>query len=326
MASTSGFEAVPWAVDGTKASADIARLLAYAATQGGEGIIDALDCKVSATAGQATNQVHIAPGALVIRNRSANAFAQSYVARATTATHLDVAPTGSSGRSDLVVVRIKDPQFPPYSGQTVAVPTVPEIIPGVPAGTTSAASLGLNQSVYAVARLDIPPNTTNITAGMIKETRQLAQSRTHRGIEQANPTPEQALNSTAGRIWPDFRPQFYIPEWATGAVATATLSSIGLRYGSTQGFLTLVLNGPAQGVGGFRANDIGYDLDAPSQGGSRHTLIVAGGWNDIRSIAGSWREIRLEARSTNTPEDTGDLWTVAGTQLQFDVEFFRQPL
>lgn len=324
MANTNGLEAVPWMVDGGRHTADIGRTLAFAATQGSEGVVGPTDLKISATAGTADGQVHMDVGAAVIRNRSTNAKSQSYVTRALTASHLDVGSTGASGRSDLVVVRIKDPQFPPWS--PVADPTVgpyafPEIIPGVSAGTTNAKQVAAlaSHSAYAVARIDIPPNKSAITQDMIKDLRQLAQMQAHRSIEIGAPTPESYLNSPLGRIWPDYRPQFWVPEWAVGATGTAILSSVGLRGGSTQGIFTMVL-------GSLRASNVGYDLDAPSQGGSRHTLVVAGGWQDVRSIAGTWQEVHLETRSQNDAGDLGDLVTVAGTQQIFDIQFYAKTL
>lgn len=330
MANVSGFEGVAYAIGGGAAhSVDVFRLLAFAATGGGEGVIEPTDLKVSATVPTANNQVHISTGAAIIRNRSANAFSQSYAVRAPAVTHLDVPAAGSGGANYLVVVRIEDPQFPPWqpkANPAVGPYVIPDIVPCAP-GTTTARQLGLSQSMIALARIDVPPNQGNITSQMIVPLRQLAQQRSKRSIEAAVPTPEDRLNSTIGRIWPDFRPKFYVPEWATGAAASGTISGVGIRGGSTQGVMTMVLDGPTIGVGGLRARDIGYDFDEPSQGGARHPLLIAGGWNDIRELAGREVEVRLEARSTNVPnDDLGDIWTVPGTQVRFDIEFFEAVL
>jgi hypothetical protein len=124
-------------------------------------------------------------GAILILNRSGSTRNQTYVAGGASETRLDVTPTGSSGgRHDLAVVRIRDLQYAPWSGLTVAPadrPTFryaePFIIQNVPAGTSSFASLNLGYSGYALARLEIPANTSVITNAMIKDLRKLAQPR-----------------------------------------------------------------------------------------------------------------------------------------------------
>lgn len=228
-----GFEGVPWMVGGgAKHSANVGRVLAYAATSGAEGVVAPTDCKVSASAPTPDGYVHVGTGAVVVRNRYGSASSESYIARANQVSDLQVASTGSSARSDLVVVRIKDPQ---YGGQAPASVAdgpyaFPEIIPGVPAGTTDAKQIAalLNQPVYAIARIDQPANNSTgaITAGMVKSLRKLAQPRSETRNYGGGTGLEAAAIFTVADTYghgdlfdsaplPNIQPMIDIPEWAT---------------------------------------------------------------------------------------------------------------
>ena len=176
MANTNGFEGVPWMIGGgARHSADVGRALAFVAAGGAEGVIQPGDWKVIPTTPSADAQVHVAVGSGAITNRSAGVLSQSYVSRALSVSDLDVSPTGGSARSDLVVVRVKDPQFPPWTPYDPVTQlesvrggpyAFPEIIPGVSASTVDARSLGLPHSMLAVARIDLPAGTSAVADGV----------------------------------------------------------------------------------------------------------------------------------------------------------------
>lgn len=165
-----GFDGVPWMVGGgAKHSANIGRVLAYAATSGGEGVIAPNDLRVSPSS-TPDAFVHVGVGAVAIPNRYGNARSESYIARASDVSDIRVGSTGSSARSDLIIARVRDPQYGMPAPASVADgPYIfPEIVPGVPAGIISAKALGLAEPIYGLARIDIPANTTTITEGMIR--------------------------------------------------------------------------------------------------------------------------------------------------------------
>src|SRR5699024_7630929 len=107
-------ENAPWAVDGAKHSAAVARTLAYASTSGAEGIVEPADLRVRATQ-TPSGSVRVAPGGIAVLNRAANGGQQTYTARNVSETLVEVQPTGSGGgRTDYVWAHIIDPE---YGGQ-----------------------------------------------------------------------------------------------------------------------------------------------------------------------------------------------------------------
>lgn len=230
MANTNGMEGVPWMIGGgAKHSADVGRTLAHIAAGGREGVVEPGDWKVSATTPNANAQVHVAKGAGAIRNRSANAESQSYTARALSVSDLDISLPAAAPRSDLVVLRIKDPQFAPWqpyaAGSTERQNgpyAFPEIIPGVPAGIISAAELGLSQSLYAVARIDVPAGQSQVQQSWIKDLRQLikAEREEVQLVSGVPPAGGENLTSAAFARW--ITPASFtvkVPSWATHYIA-----------------------------------------------------------------------------------------------------------
>ncbi len=323
------FDPVPWLVGGgAQHSPEVARLLAYASTGGAEGIVTPGDLKVTPT-GVPSSSIRVLAGAGLILSRAAGGSQQTYVARNVSEDVVSIGATGSgSGRSDLIVARIEDPFM---AGEPWADPSDPKVgpyvytrvIPNVSPTTTTAPA---GSSAIALARIDIPANTSTITAGMIKDLRKLALPRSSREVFMSAPAPEVPMNDTNGTVWPNFRPIVTVPSWATAAYVICTLSSIGQRGGAAQGLFTAVIGGGLNGITGFRASNIGYDLDAPAAGGSRHTLVVSGGFTDVRSIAGKEVYVQTEARKINAAENPGYLVTVDGTQVLYDVQFYERAI
>ena len=179
---------VPWAIasNGAKHSGEVARTLAFAATQGSEGVISVGDMAVQQLA-VAGASVQIIPGACAMLNRSPGGDHQTYVDRELATLQLAIASTSSGGgRSDLIVRRVEDPDFPSW-----AVPVDPllgpysryAVISGVPNTTTTAKQLNLGYPAIALARIDIPLSTATITTAMIKDMRKVCNPRRQRFVD-----------------------------------------------------------------------------------------------------------------------------------------------
>ncbi len=330
------WDTTPWFVGGgAQHSPEVARLLAYAATGGTEGIVTPGDLKVVPT-DVPSSSVRVLAGAGLILSRAAGGSQQTYVARNVSEDVRTVTATGSgSGRNDLVIARIEDPYMAgepwadpsdPKVGPYVFTRIVPNVAASVVANHESARAYLAAQGISGIplAALILPSNTSTITAGMIRDLRKLALPRSSREVFMSAPSPESAMENTSGAVWPDFRPIVTVPTWATAAYVICTLSSVGQRGGAAQGYFTAVLGGGLNGITGFRASNIGYDLDAPAAGGSRHTLVVGGGFTDVRSIAGKDVYVQTEARKINAAENPGYLVTVDGTQVLYDVQFYER--
>jgi hypothetical protein len=241
MANSYGFDPVAWSVDGGRHRGELLRVLAYGATGGGEGIISAPDCKVHqlSTPG---GQIEIDPGALLIRNRSANVRNQTYVANGRTPTRLDVTPTGGSGRRDMVVVRVEDPQYTPWPQPAPAQApdhqyVKPYIIENVPAGIETFAELNLGYSAVELALLNIPAGTQTITNGMITDLRDIAQPRRQRYVSSWVPPsppsqfPNFGLNNRG--LFPSMALPVKCPSWATQIKLMVTVNGV-LFWSDTQ--------------------------------------------------------------------------------------------
>jgi hypothetical protein len=330
MADVSGFDPVPMFI-GDKAlhSADTIRAMIDAATGGESGVTRPRDLKVSAM-GSPTNQVQIAAGTATIQNRSTNGSAQAYTLRAPGISRLDIASASGGARSDLIVGRVEDPQFSPWTpystdAQKQVGPYVfPRVIPGVGAGITRIDQLGApynTQSMVVLARVDMPAGATTVLPGYVKDLRQLTQTRQHRDIELGTPAFEDPMQDALGRMWPNFNPNIPIPKWATSCVIRGDIINVGQRFGPTQGIYTVVL-------GSLRGPNTGWDLDAPVAGGSRLSLAATAAFDDITGIAGTTVPLHFEGRQYDDPAANPDgyLVTIAQTQVVFDITFYNKPL
>lgn len=325
-----GFEGVPWMVSGADHSANIGRVLANLAAGGGSGIVSPSDLKVVQTP-QANMQVHMGTGALAVRNRIGAAMNENYVARAIDVSDITLGTPGSSARSDLIVVRVKDPQYPLYADlypandpALISGPfAFPEVIPGVPANTVRAEQLNLPQAVYAVARVDLPAGATAVTDGMIKDLRKLVHSRYDVFNSLVNGTNQPLTTSqTAWTNWPTQSVLVSVPDWATHADVSIALQNLGVdgpgnantrvqlgtKLGSTY---YLDYNGANPTYGTFAVETLQHETAASFA---------------VSDIAGTDVVLRLNAQRTFISEAPGTILVDNGTKIKFRVEFFSRPL
>jgi hypothetical protein len=320
-----GMEGVPWMVGGgAKHSANVGRVLAYMAAGGQAGITSPGDLKVSPSA-PIDGNVHVGVGALSILNGEGNAKNEAYIGRATAVSDVPISPTGSSARSDLVVIRVRDPQYS-YAAptdRTVGPYIFPEVVPGVPAGTVHAEQVAslLNKAVYALGRVDMPPNTTNVQGGYIADLRELAHQR-YKAINQLQrgPTPSEvvALTDTNWKNFPSNSLAVPVPFWATHA--------------DVEMMVTMVLDGNANmdtriSFGSLTTGTTPFDANVIPQGGNsvmqQHSVQGVG--LDVRSQAGQTITMRMQAMRTFLG-DTGTLGIGQSGQVRFRVEFYEKPL
>lgn len=221
-------ENAPWAVDGAKHSAAVARTLAYASTSGAEGIVEPADLHVRATQ-TPSGSVRVAPGGIAILNRAPNGGQQTYTARNVSETLVEVQPTGSGGgRTDYVWAHIVDPE---YGGQFPENPQTAQYF-----FLTASAAQPEGNGWYRLARIDIPASTATITQDMITDLREVANPRTldvWRPRALLSGEGEWANVTTADGEWfpnQGGEQSIYIPEWATRVQIAATWMSV--RYES----------------------------------------------------------------------------------------------
>lgn len=230
------FEPHPWFIglEGVEHSAEVARMLAWAATNGASGIITPKDLKVVAQS-VPSDSVVIRPGGFVVESKFAGASQQSYVERAPTSTTLEVPATGSSGGvTRYVVARITDPDYP--GGGTI--PPVPN--DGVYSAPYLVSSLSSSRTEIPLAKIVQPANTAAITNAMITDLREMANPR-EKSFIYTNPavvSTEETLTMTEdkGELFPDVSSiKAKIPDYATRVQIVAEWLQVAQPAGDFNG-------------------------------------------------------------------------------------------
>lgn len=230
-------------IPGVKHSGEIVRQDVYDSTGGSEGVSSPASMRVTASPA-ADKYVRVAPGGAILVNWYAGADGQSYSARNATQTLVEIPATGSGGgRTDILVLRILDPQ---YEGQMPADPnnfdyTRFQLIQGVSATAKTAGDLNLDYPAIALARITRPLNRTIVQPGDITDLRQLAQPKEHTEIV-ARPTltsdPAAGMLLTSTHVDGEWFPnaggdqRIDVPSWANRMQIEATW--IGVLYGPEQ--------------------------------------------------------------------------------------------
>lgn len=304
-------DSVPWFIGGgAEHSPEIARLVAYAATGGAEGITSALDMVVRQTV-TPSSSVTVGVGSATLLNKYAGGSQQSYMVRNASSTSLTVSATGSGGgRSDLVILRIDDPQ---YGGQAPSnVKDGPycrlAIIQGVSSTLTAISTV---YPCIALARVDLPANTAVVTQAMIVQLRRVARPRRTRDLYNTQPTTTTDFTSTSVDIAPQSNRTLAVPEWATQMKVIGTVA--GARC----------INAAA--VGGVYANFDGanlanaaVDMDANTRG----TWVTSDTWPITAAQRGTNITLRMKGNRT---AGTGTFRIDQYTTVLWDVEFLEVP-
>lgn len=317
---------VPWAINGSQLDTFVMREFASAATRNSQGIALPGDLKTVAT-GSPSGQVSVNDGSVVIRN--AQSPGESYIGRVASDTLVSISPTSGSGRSDLLMGRIRDPDFSPWGpatswGGTLLLGPYFDLFvqPGV-SGATTKASQVVAYSAVAIARIDIPSSTTNITNAMIVDLRVLAQPRTgFASVLQQGPSPEDYLTlaETSYVNWPLNSIGVTVPEWATNCMCEITLNMVmttGNAYADTR------IN-----FGGLLSTSVPYDHNAPPSNvngdiynGIPHIIF---GDFDVTSLQGQTVIVKPEAKRAFTGSAVDNMSSNVRQQVKFDLRFVER--
>lgn len=275
----------PWFVGGgAQHSPEVARLLAYAATSGAEGIVEPASLAVKAQS-TPNGTVAVRPGAALILNRYAGGTQQTYVLRNPSSTSVTIPATGSTGgRTDAIIARVLDPQ---YEG---AAPSDPvtfnyarlERIASVPANLSNINQLGLSYPAILLAKITVPASTGTITNGMITDLREVAIPRVldvwrPRAMAVADTETLTATPAGVGEYFPNAGgPQtIAIPLWATRALIRCEW--LAVRYGAGNAYgEAWVEYGPYKAASERERSTQRYQFDTPAANNvSRDMWVVA---------------------------------------------------
>lgn len=227
---------VPWMVSNAKHSADIGRNVAYAATNGANGVIRVSDLKVTALPVPGAS-VRVLPGAAAMLNRYPGAIGQSYVMRNATSTDVAIPATGSSGGATrYIIARVRDPQYndPAPADVQLGPYTFLEYVGSIN---------NLQYPHVVLAKIVQPANTATITNAMITDMREVANPRIIT-VERPNATvasEAEGLRATGpnGEWFPNGggEQSIDIPEWATRMQIRADWISMRMAAGNAAGKL-----------------------------------------------------------------------------------------
>ncbi|WP_435058526.1 hypothetical protein [Streptomyces sp. bgisy060] len=284
------------------------RMMVRDLARGSQGVTEGDDLKVRQLSTPAAG-VRVTDGSAVIRGAAwgQGSYTQYNVGDAV----VPVAPTTASPRSDLVCLRVEDPEYEgtrdPATdeiGYFHVVSNVSSTATTVPAGMTA----------IPLARLDIPANTTVITDSMVKDVRRIANPRRDRKLYTSFPTSLSTIGYSDNKWhnWPSAaRWSVAVPSWATHAAVLVTIA--GLRQSASDIFAKMQT---------VLASRLGQDTiidDNQGRGVRRTTTVIADNFTLPTAVRGTTQTLYLQTYMYKS--ETGDLSVDAGTSLVLDIEF-----
>ncbi|MFI1830702.1 hypothetical protein ACH41E_30335 [Streptomyces sp. NPDC020412] len=303
----------PMTVRGDKPTARATRLMIRDLARGRQGIAEAGDLKVRPleTSGPG---VRIGDGSALIHGVRPwqGAYTQSNIGD----TPLDVPPTGPFARTDLVVLRIEDPEFEGERDPRRQDVGYFHLVHDADADT---ATVPRGMTALPLARLTLPRNTAAITGEMITDLRQLANPRTARILRTVHPEDPDEVPGRHGEWarWPaDAAWDLDIPAWATRATLVITLSGLRAEAGSIHAQLRTRL-------GERVSKPTVFDDDGTTTRRSSATLA------DTLAIPPTYRGTRQQLTVQVNQNDSygdGELSVTNGTTLVADIEFTESPI
>lgn len=299
----------PLLVNGATHSAQTFRQMIKDLSRGSEGVTEAADLKVTPLTVPGGG-VQVSDGSAVIRGK-ASAWQGSYTAYNIGTATVEIAPTGATPRSDLVVLRVQDPEF--EGGLDPAKEDINffDVIPNV-SSTTSSAPKGVTG--VALARIDLPANTGTVTAGMVRDLRKVANPRRERTLYTAYPTKltKAWKDDDTWHDWPpEARWKIPVPPWATKLILTITIAGLRMDFDSLYGKLQPVF-------GTIHGQDTVVD-DNQGKVVRRSTAVVADTITLPASYRGTTQTLYMQAKMAK--DWKGDLSVDGGTSIIADIEF-----
>ncbi|MGW3657199.1 hypothetical protein ACWD6R_16560 [Streptomyces sp. NPDC005151] len=302
----------PMMVNGGTHPARTMRMMIRDLSRGSQGVTEYNDLKVSPMTTPGAG-VQVADGSGVVRGAAwgQGSYTQYNVGSAT----VNIAPTGAQGRTDMVVLRVLDPEYEGSRdpakddiGYFYVVSNVSSTATQPPAGMTA----------IPLARIAIPANTATITAAMITDLRGIANPRRDRQIYTASPTGDQTWvgNKNGTYVaWPQAaRWNIAVPVWAVRTRIVFTVSAVQVMFGSVWGNAAFKL-GTVQGQG------ITFDTGVftSSDRSQRVNLISADTLTIPASLRGTTQS--LQALVALDSGNVGILQADKATTAIADVEF-----
>jgi hypothetical protein len=224
-----------------------------------------------------------------------------------------IAATGGTARSDMLIIRVEDPEYEGSLNPQTDQITYPQVISNV---SSSATTIPDGRTGIPLARIDIPANTSTITNSMITDLRKVANPRRLRTIATQSPT---ALSAAIGASTTD---SYFstaagwtiaIPDWATKAIVKVDISPLRYNLGPFWGYISATF-------GSSLAVQVTTLDDNQGNTPRRIPAIIADTLTLPASYRGTSQLLRVRARAGDNAQ-TGRIYVDAGTTLVADVQF-----
>jgi hypothetical protein len=304
----------PLLTNGATHPASQFRMMVRDLARGAEGITEGDDLKVTqrATPG---GGVTVGDGSGVIKGRD-DAFQGHYSACNVGAVDVDVAATGGTGRSDMLILRVEDPEYTGSLDPEVDQIAYFQIISNV---SSSATAIPDGRTGIPLARIDIPSSTATITDAMIHDLRKVANPRRTRQMLIHSPASDSALiGASTSYSYFSTEPgmNFAIPDWATTARIRVDVSPI--RYSVNDFF------GALSATFGASLSLQAIALDDNQGTGIRKIPAAVA---DTLTVPAAYRGTTqlLRARAYGSSGNTGRINVSNYTAFIYDVEFEEAP-
>ena len=222
---------VPIATTGATHTAQQFRMMVRDLARDNEGVTTGSDLKVSAL-GTPGAGVQIADGSAVITGR-VSSIQGSYSAYNIGTDTVSISATGGSPRSDMIVLRVEDPDYEGTRDPAEDPIVFWEVVPNV---SSSATTVPSGYSAIPIARIDIPASTATITNAYIVDLRNVANPRRERVLYPyyaLDPLVEISGTSETWQTFPNLTmATIAIPSWAATAKVVFSGSNIRLDDGN----------------------------------------------------------------------------------------------
>ncbi|KPC94696.1 hypothetical protein ADL27_13100, partial [Streptomyces sp. NRRL F-6602] len=165
-----------------------------------QGVTTGLDLKVSALATPGAG-VQISDGSATITGK-VSPVQGSYNSYNIGTDTVSVAATGSTARSDMLILRVEDPEYEGTRNPATDPIVFWQVVTNV---SSSATTVPSGYSAIPLARVDIPANTATITNAMITDLRQVTNPRRDRFMQPylaQNPAVYLTGTSETWKDWP----------------------------------------------------------------------------------------------------------------------------
>lgn len=305
----------PLMVAGATHSAQTFRMMVRDLARGNEGITEGTDLKVTQLSTPGTS-VQVGDGSAVIRGR-ADPFQGHYSAYNIGAAMVPIASTGASPRTDLVVLRVLDPEY--EGGLDPATDQVCffDVVSGVSSTTVNVPG---GYSAIPLARITIPASTSVITDSMITDLRRIANPRKERHLLPIYyPGPLTEISGTS-ETWQSFPSTatlpVTVPTWAAKVRIKWDVAGIRLVDGSVFGSVSFQF-GTKEAAQWVSIDD---NQGTPPR---RTTIVMADTLSLTDTLGAAMRgtTVTLRSRMRTRTANNGKIGVDGATTFVADVEF-----